>query len=241
MKSKICSSFVEAVADIPNGASIIAMSFAGPTGIAQNLVLALRDLGAKDLVFYALPNFGTVGRVTTRPGFKPYIAPAILVENHQVKKAIVSWGRGGADFLNVLEKVLREHQDVDIEFLPFGVFAQKVAAGGAGMGGFYSPIGVGTPYEIGKEKRVINGREYIFEPAIRADFGFIRAYKADTLGNLVYKGAMRGGNPLIAKACNTTIAEVDEIVEAGELSPEEIVTPGIFVDRIVEIPEGGHK
>ena len=109
------------------------------------------------------------------------------------------------------------------------------------MGGFYSPVGVDTLYARGKEKRTINGSLYLFEPAIRAGFGFIRAYKADKLGNLVYKGTARGFNPMIAKACDTTIVEVDEIVEPGKLSPEEIVTPGIFIDRIVKIPEGGHK
>lgn len=244
MKNKICRNPVDAVADIQDGASIMMMSFVGPAGIAQNLILALRDRGVKNLTVYA-NNMGVVGGVRVRPGLKSFITPGILVENHQVKRAVVSVlslkAYSSDQYASVLEKALRNGEDIQVDMVPAGVIAERIAAGGAGVGGFYSPVGVGTPYAEGKEKRVINGREYIFEPAIRARFGFVRAHKADKKGNLVYRGTGRCFNPLIAKACDITIAEVDEIVEVGKLSPEEIVTPGICVDRIVGIPEGGWK
>ena len=109
------------------------------------------------------------------------------------------------------------------------------------MGPFYSPIGVGTVYERDKEKRVFNGQEYLLETPLRADYGFIRSCKADKLGNLIYKGTGRAANPLVAKACDITIAEVDELVEPGEIDPDQVVTPGIYIDRIIEIPEGAWK
>lgn len=240
MKNKVFGSFSEAVADIPDGVSIMAACLVGPGGIPQNLIVALRDKGVKNLTVYPCANFGFVGGVRLRPGLKDYVTPAILIENHQVKRAIITWGRGDATFLNVIETV-QKTGEVEVEFVPLGVYAQRVLAGGAGMGGFYSPVGIETIYEKGKETRMINGKKYIYEPAARAHVGFVRAYKADKVGNLVYKGTGRLFNPLIAKACDMVIAEVDEIVEPGALSTEEIVTPGVFVDRIVKIPEGGWK
>jgi 3-oxoacid CoA-transferase A subunit len=115
----------------------------------------------------------------------------------------------------------------------------RLYAGAACLGGFYNPVGVGTIIEQGKEKRVIDGREYILEKPIKPDYAFIRGHKADRLGNLIYKGIFRGDQPVMAMAAKFTIAEVDEIVEPGEIDAENVVTPGIFVDRIVEIPEHG--
>jgi len=125
---------------------------------------------------------------------------------------------------------------LEIETSSHGVFVERLLAGAMGMGGYYSPIGVGTIMEKGKEKRVIDGVTYLFERPIRPDVGFVRAQTADKLGNLVYRGTARGSNPNVAMASKFTIAEVDEIVECGELDPEMIVTPGIFVDRIVKVP-----
>lgn len=125
---------------------------------------------------------------------------------------------------------------LEIETSSHGVYSERLMAGTMGMGGFYSPIGVGTIMEKGKEKRIIDGVTYLFEKPIRPDVGFVRAQTADKLGNLVYHGTARGSNPNIAMASKLTIAEVDEIVECGELDPEAIVTPGIFVDRIVKVP-----
>jgi len=126
---------------------------------------------------------------------------------------------------------------LEIETSSHGVFSERLMAGAMGMGGYYSPIGIGTIMEKGKEKRVIDGVTYLFEKPIRPDVGFVRAKTADKLGHLVYHGTARGSNPNIAMASKLTIAEVDEIVECGELDPEAIVTPGIFVDRIVKVPE----
>jgi len=240
MKNKIVNTFAEAVADITDGASIMMDCMLGPGGIAQNLIMALKEKGSKDLTVYPCANFGFVGGVRIRPGLKDYVSPAILVENHQVKRGIITWGRGDADFLNVVE-TMQKTGEVDIEFIPLGVYAHRLLAGGSGMGGFFSPIGANTVYEKGKEVRMIDGKKFLFEPPLRARFGFVRGYKADTMGNLVYQGTARLFNPLIAKACDVTIAEVDEIVEAGKLDPEAIITPGIFIDRIVKIPEGGWR
>jgi 3-oxoacid CoA-transferase A subunit len=240
MKNKIYSSFGEAICDIPDGATVMMMSFIGPGGSPQNLIMALKNLGVRNLDVYACSNFGVSGVFEEKPGFREYVQPEILVQNGQVKKAHTTWARPVTGRYSALEHAVRSGE-IEVEMIPLGVYAHRVRAGGSGVGAFYSPVGVGTVYERGKEKRIINGREYLLEYPIRAHFGFIRAFKADTMGNLIYRGTARCFNPLIAKACDITIAEVDEIVEIGALDPEQIVTPGIYVDRIVAIPEGGLK
>lgn len=242
--NKVYDSFAPAITDIPDGASIMIGLFGGPGGTPQNLLVALRERGVKNLTII-VSNFGFVLRsIPTKTGeFRPkdFISPSILLENKQVKKAIVNWTRPNRPG----EKSLLEEQvragEVEVEIVPMGVQAMQMKAGGMGIGAFYSPVGIGTSYAKGKETRVFNGKEYILEYPLRADFGFVRAYKADKLGNLVCKGTARVGNPLVAKACNTTIAEVDEIVEPGEIGPDDIHIPGIYIDRIVEIPEGGWR
>ncbi len=131
----------------------------------------------------------------------------------------------------------------EIEWEPMsqGVLAERIRAGGAGLGPFYSPVGVGTVLERGKEKREFGGREYLLEQPLRADFAFVRAFKADRMGNLVYRGTGRSFNPVIATAADVTIVETDEIVEPGQLDYETVVTPFVFVDRIVKISEGGWR
>jgi 3-oxoadipate CoA-transferase alpha subunit len=124
---------------------------------------------------------------------------------------------------------------VEIEMVPQGTLAERIRAGAGGLGGFYTPTGVGTPVEQGKETKVINGRKYLLELPLKADFALIKAHKADTLGNLVYRGTARCFNPVMAMAAGTTVVEVDEIVEAGELDPEAVVTQHPFVSRIVEV------
>jgi 3-oxoacid CoA-transferase subunit A len=214
-------------------------SFGGPGGMPQNLILALRNKGVKNLEVIACVNFGVITSALKEiPGFKPYISPEILVENGQVRKGYVTWGTGGPGEYSAFEQAVLSGK-VEGEILPFGVYVHRVRAAGAGMGAFYSPVGIGTIYARGKESRVINGREYLLEYPMRADFGFVRAYKADKVGNLIYRGTAQVFNPLIAKACDVTIAEVDEIVEIGELDPDQIVTSEIFIDRIVKVPEGG--
>ncbi len=239
MKSKIYSSFSEAVADIPDGATMMMHSFIGPSGIAQNLIVALRDHGAKYLVVISC-NFGAVAGSKIKPGFRPFVQPGLLLESGQVKKAITGWAASVKGDLDPLEEPMRTG-GVDVELVPQGILAEKIRAGGAGLGGFYTTVGVGTVIAEGKEQKVIGGKEYILELPLTADYGFVRAWKADRLGNLVYRLSQRSFNPLIATASRVTIAEVDEIVEPGELVPDEIVTPGVFVDRIVKIPEGANR
>ena len=237
---KIYSNFDKVVSDIPDGATVMMMSFLGPGGSPQNLILSLKNRGSKNLDVYPCPNFGVSAGLRNKPGYREYVQPDILVGNGQVKKAHVTWARAVTGEYSAFELAALSGE-VEVEMIPLGVYAHRLRAGGTGVGAFYSPVGVGTVYERGKEKRVLNGREYLLEYPIRADFGFVRAYKADKMGNLIYRGTARCFNPLIAKACDITIAEVDEIVEVGELDAEHIVTPGIYVDRIVEIPEGGLK
>lgn len=235
---KALASFKDAVADIPDGASImIGLNVAGPAGVAQNLILALRDQGAKNLTVIA-SNFGWVIQTGLA---KPFVTPAYLLENGQVKRAIVNWTRSNRPGEETpLEQAFKAGK-VEFELMPMGVQSARIKAAGMGIGAFYSPVGVGTTYEKGKEKRLINGREYILEYPLSADYAFVRASKADKVGNLQFKGTERAFNTIMAKACRTTIAEVDELVEAGEIDPDQVVVPGIYVDRIVKIPEGGRK
>jgi 3-oxoacid CoA-transferase subunit A len=242
--NKVYSSFREAVVDIPDGARIMLGLFGGPAGTPQNLLIALRDHGAKNLTVI-VSNFGFALRaIETKTGeFRPkeFISPSILLENKQVKKAIVNWARPNRPGEVSLLEEQAKAGEVEVEIIPMGVQAMRMKAGGMGIGPFYSPVGIGTSYSEGKEIRTFDGKQYILEYPLHADFGFIRAYKADKFGNLVCKGTAREGNPLVAKACKTTIAEVDEIVEPGEIDPDYIHIPGIYIDRIVKIPEGGWR
>ncbi len=152
-----------------------------------------------------------------------------LLSQKKIKKAIGSYFTSNRDVGDAYQR-----GEIELELLPQGTLSESMRAGGAGIGGYYTKTGVGTELAKGKEEREINGIKYIFEPAIRADVALIRAWKADTLGNLVYYKTARNFNPLMATAADIVIAEVDEIVEPGELSPEEIVTPHLFVDHIIK-------
>lgn len=238
MKTTIFNSFNEVVADIPNGSKIMIHSFAGPAGIAQNLIHALIRKGARNLTIISC-NFA--------PGFvggrlmPELITPMRLIENNQVRKVItsvVSLSRIIPNYEDPLEEAVKQGK-IRVELVGQGTLAERIRAGGAGIGGFYTPVGVGTIVESGKEKKVIDGKEYLLELPLKGDFAFVKAHKSDKLGNLTYRGTSRSYNPLIATAANVTIAEVDEIVEAGDLDPECIITPGIYVDRLVKIPDGG--
>ena len=159
----------------------------------------------------------------------------ILFSNGQVKKFIGSVpALGGMPPKSPIE-ILHKEGKVEIEMVPQGTLAERIRAGAGGLGGFYTSTGVGTPIETGKEKKVIDGREYLLEMPLTADFALIKAHKADTLGNLVYRGTARCFNPVMAMAARTAIVEVDEIVRPGELDPEVIVTPHLFISRIVEV------
>ena len=232
MTSKVCTA-AEAMADVHDGASIAVHSW-GAAGTPGYLLRALVQRAVKDLTLYC-NNFIPVPEFLAELGM-PLVTPLIP----QLKKIVSPFvgGRGLAlsgttDFLG--DQVKRGQ--LEIEATTHGVFMERLHAGAMGLGGFYSPVGLNTIIERGKEKRVIDDKEYIFEKPIRPDVGLIKADKADKLGNLIYRGSSRGSNPIIAMASKLTIVEVFEVVEPGELDPEMVVTPGIYVDRIVRIPD----
>jgi 3-oxoacid CoA-transferase A subunit len=238
MKNKVVASCELAVADIPDGATLMIGGFGHASDKPQNLITALRDQGAKRLTLIA-NSAGGAGKLGIGSlGGKPFIDEEILVENRQVKKAVCSVPAS----LVMSKPCAFERQyvagQVELEYVPQGTLVERIRAGGAGLGGFFTPTGVGTLVEKGKEKRLLDGKEMLFESALRADYALIRAYRADTTGNLVYCGIMRSFSAVMAMAAKVTIVEVEQIVEAGEFDPEIVVTPGIFIDRIVAIPKG---
>ena len=233
--NKIFASCDDAVADIFNGATIMIGGFGSFAGLPVNLIVALAKQGAKELTI--IGNQGGVGFELSKR-IKPdgYHDIGLLYEKSQVKKFIGSVpALGGMPPTSPLEKFYNEGK-VEIEVAPQGTLAERIRAGAGGLGGFYTPTGVGTHVELGKEKKVINGREYLLELPLTADFALIKAHKADTFGNLVYRGTGRSFNPIMAMAAKITIVEVDQLVRIGELDPEVIVTPHLYVDRIVEVP-----
>jgi 3-oxoacid CoA-transferase subunit A len=230
MKNKVFASFYEAVTDIPDGASIAIESWGIP-GAAQNLIAALRRKGVKDLTLIT-HNF-----IPTIYSEEDALLPVVLLP--QLKKlvtAVVGFPQMGAGAF-IKEYVER---GLEVELTSHGILSSRLYAGAAGLGGIYTPVGVGTILEEGKEKRVIDGRDYIFEEPIRPDYAFIVAHRADTMGNLVYLGIFRADQPVMAMAAKVTIVEAEEIVEVGEIDPEHVMTPSVFVDRIVEIPKTGY-
>jgi len=233
--NKIFRSCKEAVADIPDGATVMVGGFGSFGGLPVNLITALASQGARELTVIA--NMGGVGLELSRrikPGGYPDLG--ILFENGQVRKFIGSVpALGGMPPTSPLEKLYNAGK-LEIETVPQGTLAERIRCATGGLGGFYTPVGVGTVVAEGKEKKVIGGREYILELPLTADFALIKAHKADTLGNLVYRKTARCFNPVMAAAAATTIVEVDELVPVGELDPEVIVTPHIYVHRIVAVP-----
>jgi 3-oxoadipate CoA-transferase, alpha subunit len=226
----------EAVADIPDGASVMIGGFGHAVDKPQALLQALVRRGARDLTIIS-NSAGAAGALGIGSiGGKPFVDEEVLIKNGQVKKAICSVPASLViSKPNAFERLYREGK-IELEYVPQGTLAEKIRAGGAGIGGFFTPTGVGTLIEQGKETRTITGRKMLYEPALKADYALIRAYKADTRGNLIYRGIMRAFNAIMPQAVQTAIVEVDDIVEAGELDPEIIITPGIFIDRIVRIP-----
>ena len=219
--NKVRASAEEAIADITDGSTIMFGGF-GVSGIPATLIRALRQKGTKNIT--AIIN-SAGGRLAN-------LDLAVLVENRQIKKVIASYPVYPWIASAFEEQYLKG--EVELEITPQGTFVERIRAGGAGIAGFYTPTGVGTIVEKGKEKRTFNGKEYLFELALKADFTLIKAHKADRMGNLTYRMVARNFNPVMATAAKITIAEVDKIVEAGELDPETIITPGIYVNRIVK-------
>ena len=227
-----------AIADLPDGATVFIDGFGGPGGMAHYLLMSLRDRGSRSLTIVS--NTAGIARVVsfgTPPG-RTAIDHSVLIENGQVAKAIASFPVSPSVSRPSEFELAYRRGEVELELVPQGTLAERLRAGGAGIHAFYTPTGAGTLIAEGKESRLIDGREYILEYGLQADFALIRAHQADTRGNLVYRGTSRNFNAVMAAAARVTVVEVDEIVEAGRLDPEAVVTPGVFVQRIVRRPAG---
>lgn len=240
--NKVVPSFDEAVADVFDGAVILCGGFSDVGGNPGYLFKALAKLPAKNLTLVG--NSPAIGRETMEAAARLMTVPdwyadgAPLITSGRIKKLIVSVPALPIVHVGELPliKALKEGQQIEIELVPQGTMAERIRAARAGIPAFYTPTGVGTAVARGKEVRAFDGEEYLLERAIKGDFSLIRAYKADRYGNLIYRGTGRSFNPTMAGASTVTIAEVDEVVELGELAPEVIVTPGIYVDRVVIRP-----
>ncbi len=220
MVNKVYKSSAEAISDVKDGAVIMFGGF-GLAGIPQNLIRALYKKGTRNITVIS-------NNPGSRLGDNEYgLAP--LFKEGRVRKFIGSYPAATKSF-----KELYDAGMVELELVPQGTLAERIRAKGSGIGGFYVKTGAGTLLAEGKETRAINGEQYILEYPLEADFAFVKAYKSDRCGNLVYRYTGANFNPLMAMAAAVTIAEAEEVVDAGELDPSTIHTPAIFVDRIVK-------
>lgn len=219
MINKVVSSVREAVADIFDGATIHIGGF-GEAGSPVELIHALIDLGSKDLTIVS--NNAGSGNVGL----------AALIENRQVRKIICSFPRTA---ISVVFPELYRRGEIELELVPQGTLAERIRAGGAGIPAFYTPASVNTPLAKGKETRVFNGKTYVLEHALKADFALVKCHAADKYGNLVYNKTARNFGPVMCTAAETTIVQARRIVEVGQIDPECVITPGIFVKRVVEV------
>ena len=214
--NKVFSSAVNALADIVHDGQLLAVGGFGLCGIPEALILALRDSSVKNLTI-ASNNAGVDGW-----------GLGLLLESQQIKKMISSYVGENKEF---------ERQflggELELEFVPQGTLAERLRAGGSGIPGFYTKTGVGTVVANGKPHQDFDGETFILERGIKADVALVKAWKADRMGNLIYRKTARNFNPVVAMCGKITVAEVEEILEPGELDPDEIHTPGIFVQRIV--------
>jgi len=214
--NKVVASADEAVAQIADGATIMMGGF-GLCGIPENLITALRRRGTRDLTV-----------ISNNAGVDEF-GIGVLLRSRQVRKMIATYVGENKEF---------ERQfltgELEVELVPQGTFAERIRAGGAGIGGFFTPTGYGTLVAEGKETRTIDDVRYVLEKPLHADFAFVKAWKGDRAGNLVYRKTARNFNPVMATAAKVTIAEVEHLVEPGELDPDHVVTPGIFVRHILK-------
>ena len=214
--NKVLASAADAVERIPEGATIMMGGF-GLCGIPETLIDAIRARGTQGLTV-----------ISNNAGVDDF-GIGVLLRARQVRKMIATYVGENKEF---------ERQflsgELEVELVPQGTFAERIRAGGAGIGGFFTPTGYGTLVAEGKETRVIDGAPYVLEPPLKADFAFVKAWKGDRAGNLVYRKTARNFNPVMATAATVTIAEVEQLVEPGELDPDQIVTPGIFVQHILQ-------
>ena len=213
---KIVATYGEAMQGLESGMTVVSGGF-GLCGIAEGLIAQIKKLGVKDLTF-----------VSNNCGVDDF-GLGVLLADKQISKMISSYVGENAEF---------ERQylagELEVELTPQGTLAEKMRAGGAGIPAFYTATGYGTPVAEGKEVKQFNGRNYILEESITGDFAIVRAWKADKMGNLVYRDTAMNFNPMAATAGKITVVEVEEIVEVGALRPTEIHTPGIYVDRIIQ-------
>src|SRR6266849_1236777 len=214
--NKVLASAAEAVATIPEGASIMMGGF-GLCGIPENLIAALHTRGTR----------GPTG-ISNNAGVDDF-GIGVLLRSRQVRKMISTYVGENKEF---------ERQfltgEIEVELVPQGTFSERIRAAGAGIGGFFTPTAYGTIVADGKETRIINGKGYVLELPLRADFAFVRAWTGDRAGNLVYRRTARNFNPVMATAARVTIAEVEHLVEAGQIDPDHVVTPGIYVKHVIE-------
>ena len=214
--NKVLESAEEAVSRIPDGATIMMGGF-GLCGIPETLVAALHRRGTRDLTV-----------VSNNAGIDDF-GIGVLLKSRQVRKMISTYVGENKEF---------ERQyltgELEVELVPQGTFAERIRAGGAGIGGFFTPTGYGTLVAEGKETRTIDDVRYVLEKPLHADFAFVKAWKGDRAGNLVYRKTARNFNPVMATAAKVTIAEVEHLVQPGELDPDHVVTPGIFVRHILK-------
>jgi len=225
VKKKKYDTVASAVADIPDGATVMIGGF-GASGNPIELIHALIDQGARDL---------TVINNNTGNG---EVGLAALIGNGQVKKMICSFPKSSQS--RVFPKLYQDGL-IELELVPQGTLAERIRAAGAGIPAFYTPTTVGTVLAEGKESRSFDGREYVMEPWLQADYALVKCDTSDTRGNLTYNKTARNFNPLMCMAATTTIVQTRKLLAAGEIDPEHIVTPGIFVNRVVEVAEPVHE
>jgi 3-oxoadipate CoA-transferase alpha subunit len=219
MINKEVSSLSAAVADIFDGATVMIGGF-GEAGSPIELIHALIDHGAKDL---------TVVSNNTGSG---HVGLAALIENKQVSKTICSFPRTAN---SMVFPELYHAGEIELELVPQGTLAERIRAGGAGIPAFYTPASVNTPLAEGKESRIFSGQEYVLENGIKADFALVKCEKADRYGNLVYHATARNFGPIMCTAATVSIVQAKKIVEPGQIDPENVITPGIFVQKVIEI------
>ena len=219
MIDKVVASPDEALHDVFDGASIMFGGFVS-AGSPSNLILALQRRGARRITAIA-NNIGLGDKLD------------VLCEQRQIAKVIATFAIRASGTRRSLFEEQYQRGEVELELVPQGTFVERIRAGGAGLGGVLTRTGLGTMVQEGKQAVTVDGIDYLLETPLRADFAFVKAYKADRAGNLVYRRAGRNFNPVMATAADVVIAEVEEIVETGELDPESIGTPAVYVDRVV--------
>jgi 3-oxoacid CoA-transferase subunit A len=213
---KVFENAMDAIHDVHDGATLMVGGF-GLCGIPENLIAAVKKKGVKGLTV-----------ISNNAGINEF-GLGMLLQTRQIRKMISTYVGENQLFADQFLK-----GEIEVELVPQGTFSERIRAGGAGIAGFFTPTGVGTLIEEGKEKREFDGRQYIMERALKADFSFVKAHTGDAMGNLVYRKTARNFNPMMATAGRVTIAEVEHLVPAGAIDPDHVHTPGIFVKRILQ-------